>query len=74
MARGKWGYFDIFRIVSILLLTVFVAFIVAPAAPWVLWIAIFGNFYIISLELLKFYIGLKELRSGRQKELVILGE
>jgi hypothetical protein len=74
MAKDKWGYYDIFRIVSLLLLTIFVGFIVEPVAPWVFWIAIFGNFYIVSLEFLKFYVGLKELRSGQKKEFVILGE
>ena len=68
------GLMDVFRLLITLLLTVFVAFIVAPIAPWVLWIAIFTSFYTVTLELLKFYVGIKEMRSNRQKELVILSE
>ena len=68
------GYVDILRLLVTLVLTVFVAFIIAPIAPWVLWIAVFTNFYTVTLELLKFYLGIKEMHSDRQKSLVILSE
>jgi hypothetical protein len=48
---------------SILVLTIIVGLFVAPQAPWVLGISIFACFYVYGLEFLKFYLGLKKLRS-----------
>ena len=63
MWRGLIGAIDIVRMSSILLLTLLVGFFVAPKAPWVLGISIFGCVYVFGLEFLKFYLGLKKLRS-----------
>ena len=61
--RGLIGIMDILRMASILILTILVGIFVAPVAPWVLWLSIFASFYVFSLEFLKFYLGIKKLRS-----------
>lgn len=71
MKFGAWSFIDMFRILFTLLITVLVAFFIAPIAPWILWLAVFANFYIVSLELVKYYLGIKEMRSKKQKPLVI---
>ena len=67
MKVKPFGNKDIFRVVFTLILTFLVAVFVAPVAPWILSLTIGVLIYTLSLELLKFYLGLKNLRKKKFK-------
>ena len=65
MKIHPFGNRDIFRIILTLILTFLVGVFVSPRASWVLILAVGVLIYTLSLELLKFYIGINHLRKKK---------
>ncbi len=65
MEVKPFGLKDIFRIVTTLIIVILVGIFVAPRAPWILILAVFTLIYVLILEFIKYYLGMKYLRKKK---------
>ncbi len=65
MEVKPFGSKDIFRIVTTLIIVILVSIFVAPRAQWILILAILTLVYVLVLEFIKYYLGMKYLKKKK---------
>ncbi len=65
MKVKPFGVKDIFRIVITLIIVILVGVFVAPRAQWVLILSIFVLVYVLILEFIKYYLGMRYLKKKK---------
>ena len=65
MEVKPFGTRDVFRIVVTLIVVILVGVFVASIEPWILNLALFTLAYVLILEVLKYYLGMKQLKKKK---------